>query len=95
MKVFEHRLHKNAVVDARYYGNGLALYVTYYDPPGFEPGKQMSIRLNLGDFKDGKVVPFPDVEDNLKEVEASYPEEWAKFCAALPDVYLAATVMED
>lgn len=97
MKVFEHRVHKNAVVSADFYRGSMALYVTYTDPPGFEgsgSGKPRSVKLNLGEYKDGEIIPYPDDGENLKEVKTSYPEEWEKFCATLPEVYLAATVME-
>ena len=98
VKVFEYRLHKNAVVSADFYRGSMALYVTYTDPPGFEgngTGTPRSVKLNLGEYKDGEgVIPYPDDGENLKEVKASYPEEWARFRAMLPEVYLAATVME-
>lgn len=96
MKVFEYRLHKNAVASAHFYRGSMALYVTYNNPPGFGETwneKVRSVKLNLGEFKDGNILPHPD-EDNMKEVKASYPDEWARFVEMLPEVHLAATVME-
>ncbi len=70
----------------------LGLCVTYSDPPGREAARP--IRVSVGEFGQDGVQSFNETKDAAKEVAASYPEAWAEFCARLPEVLLAAIVME-
>ncbi len=53
----------------------------------------MTIEVEYRDPPGGARIKVGIGADNLKEVNASYPEKWAEFCALLPETFLAAEIM--
>ncbi len=73
---------------AKYWRGNMTIIVEYRDPPG-----GARIKVGIGDFDGKNIVAADERADNLKEVNASYPEKWAEFCALLPETFLAAEIM--
>jgi hypothetical protein len=69
----------------------LSIQVEYRDPP--VGTKQTKVKVFVGDFDGKDVVAFQEGKDLLKDVQESYPEAWARFCAKLPEVLLASEVL--
>jgi len=93
VKVFELRVSKSAVLSADYWMGRLSLYVTYRDPPGYSNTR--SVRVGVGEYSAEGFSVHKEDQDALDEVTASYGEGWEAFTASLPDILLAASVLED